>query len=293
MPDDTADVPVSGLRAGAAAADDDAWAVGFFSMGLDGRGLLQPLVEHWDGRTWRRATTPHVGANAMLTGVAAAASDAVWAVGSYSEGRTDIHALIERWDGQQWAVVASPDISVNHALTAIAARSARDIWAVGWQARDARRVPLVEHWDGRQWAIVAVPENASDSGLLNAVAAGRPNSVWVAGDSTLHGSGFAMHWDGSQWTRVDVPGARTLTGIGVLGSADVWIVGASSSRQPFVARWNGTTWITSVVNAPPGTLRAIAPIARTDAWTVGDTDNDTLSFHYSGCLGRRQGTVHP
>jgi Holliday junction resolvase len=288
VPDDTTDLPVSGLRAGTALSSEDAWAVGFYSLTGDGRGLLQPLLEHWDGRSWSMIPSPQVGANAMVTGITAIASDDVWAVGSYSEGTRDIRALVEHWDGKKWAVVPSPDIGSNHALVAMVAVAPWDVWAVGWQMRQMERAPLVEHWDGRGWAVVSAPASENDSSVLNAITGVAGNDVWAVGNSIVKTGGLIEHWDGSTWTiiRNDL-GATVLSGIAAFGANDIWAVGTAAAQKPLIAHWDGRRWSAVDSTATGKNLRAVAALVPKDAWAVGDMTDDALILRYrNGCLSQ-------
>src|SRR5207302_3231888 len=98
-----------------AISPNDAWLVGSYQ----GQGPSRTLVEHWDGQQWSIDPSPNVGQDFNhLRGIAAIASNDVWAVGD--SGAT----LIEHWDGQQWSIVPSPNpISCCNALNAVAAVS--------------------------------------------------------------------------------------------------------------------------------------------------------------------------
>jgi hypothetical protein len=77
------------LTAVASVSADDVWAVGSAD---DANGNGQPLREHWNGSAWTIVAGPnHFD---VLKGVAAASTNAVWAVGQGLRG-----AAIEHWNG--------------------------------------------------------------------------------------------------------------------------------------------------------------------------------------------------
>ena len=51
---------------------------------------------------------PEATGNSILTDVAAAATDDVWAVGSYSTDAGAMQALILHWDGNAWTTSQAP-----------------------------------------------------------------------------------------------------------------------------------------------------------------------------------------
>src|SRR4051812_15157016 len=68
------------LRHLAVVGENDIWAVGHYTTT---NGLHQTLTEHWDGAAWSVVPSPNrPGVGNHLYGVAARATDDVWAVGA-------------------------------------------------------------------------------------------------------------------------------------------------------------------------------------------------------------------
>lgn len=118
-------------------AANDVWAVG------QGNGIFTnqvfATIRHWDGSRWTEkvcraasASNPPAGyegggPNAYFTGVSAAASDDVWAVGVAGSGPMILH-----WDGQAWTEVTHPRAFPNAAsLYAVTTLTAGSAWSVG------------------------------------------------------------------------------------------------------------------------------------------------------------------
>jgi len=123
------------LAAVAAIAPDDVWAVGTYEehgLVLDAPSSNRPLAMHWDGSSWRIVSIPDVG-QGELTGIAAVASDDVWAVGS--SWRTGIGRrtpLLLHWDGRTWMEVDTPTDTTGD-LSGVAAVTGGGLWAVGFE----------------------------------------------------------------------------------------------------------------------------------------------------------------
>lgn len=84
------DVPASGnvLLGVSSVAGGDAWAVGYWYQTAP-RGPAEPLIEHWDGVTWSRVSTPDTDAESVaeyLEGVTALPGGPAWAAGTGTEG---------------------------------------------------------------------------------------------------------------------------------------------------------------------------------------------------------------
>jgi len=89
------------------ASPSDVWASGDV---LTDKGDPRTLIEGLSGGVWSQARSPSPGRRANhLFGVAAAASDQVWALGQASSELTGSSTLIERFDGVGWKLVNSPN----------------------------------------------------------------------------------------------------------------------------------------------------------------------------------------
>ena len=125
------------LTAVSGTASNDMWAVGM------GRGIFtnrtSATITHWDGARWTqkvcRATSSSNppdgyeggGPDAYFTGVSAAATNDVWAVGVSGSGPMILH-----WDGSAWTTVTHPRAFPNSAaLRGVATSSEGGAWSAG------------------------------------------------------------------------------------------------------------------------------------------------------------------
>ena len=123
-----AGLPSSLLRSVAARSEKDIWAVGQ-SRSEDG-SVVQPLVEHWNGRDWRIVKSSSPTSQSSFVGVAAA-QGRVWAVGVRVDGFTN-RTLMERLgDGQFSAVPSANRGAGDNGLEAAAIAPNGVVWAVG------------------------------------------------------------------------------------------------------------------------------------------------------------------
>src|SRR5215208_2412114 len=108
-------------------------------------GLIQTLVEHWDGSSWSIVPSPNVPDqhNLLRAVTAVPNSSQLWAV-----GEAGASALILHWNGSQWTIVPSPNAGITPRLMSVTALSEDDVWAVGWTGGDTGPVTLIEHWNG-------------------------------------------------------------------------------------------------------------------------------------------------
>jgi hypothetical protein len=251
------------LRATAAIADNDIWAIGYSNP----NGTQEPVAVHFNGTSWSVVPTPSLSAGGELTGVAAAASNDVWAVGERNVGNS-FNTLIEHWDGTSWSVVTSPSLPNGDLLNAVTAVSSNDVWAVG--SSNNFSGSLIEHFNGTSWSVVSSPAGA---GPLNGVSADASNDVWAVGGTTN------LHFNGKSWSRVASPSTVNLTAVTTLSPTNAWAVGIGpGSRRNGPARgviehWDGASW--NILNSPnPNTsgssfLEGIAVISANNIWAVG------------------------
>jgi hypothetical protein len=226
--------------------------------------------------TWEVAQTADPGTgSSQLSAVTVLSGAEAWAVGASGDPEAPAEVLIERWDGIAWTAEEGPNpgTQVNE-LLAVDAAEPNDVWAVGRTASGFGDRPLVLRYDGTSWLEIVLPEEIT--GVLNGVAAIAPDDVWVVGwtgdpAASLEES-LILHWDGQLWAvvdagRADGTGRSALLGVEALAPDDLWAVGYLHNK-PLIVRFDGEEWTRSDEGLA-GTTRAIAPLATTDAWSVG------------------------
>ncbi len=264
------------LRGIVATSNDDVWAVGGYDITVQGG---QPLVERWNGTMWSTSSpVPTIG---ILNGVAALASNDVWAVSDNG---------VIHWKGTSWATSPAPNGAKAVAVYATVSPAAYDVWAVG--------ATNVEHYDGVSWSIsTPVPSG----GVLNGVAAIDHNNVWAVGN--MGTNPLAMHYTGS-WTTVAIPtptaaSVVTLNSVDAYSSDSVWVVGsyyANDYYHTLVEYWDGATW--RIVPSPNPSqegnyLYKVYVTFPGDVWAVGAYDNSPLKAPQdSVTLGQKTLILH-
>lgn len=143
------------LSAVAVASATSVWAAGSYNNGTE----FRTLIEHWNGKAWKREASPNGPATLnLLNGVAALSRAGAVTIGYYGNGVTS-QSLAERWNGHSWRRVSSPSpggIFGTTLLNGIAAVSATSAWAVGYYQGSASRT-LIVHWNGRAWKRMPSP----------------------------------------------------------------------------------------------------------------------------------------
>ncbi len=170
----------------AALSTADVWVAG--SQGNVSDGTRRALVEHWDGRRWTVVPSAQPGVvDDALNGIAAAAPDDVWAVGSAEGNDYQIAPFVERWDGRTWRAMAPPRLPPTQlGLDAVAVRSTRDVWAAG----DAS----LAHWTGARWQTTTLRTSSYQPGgdvtmaslpEFSAITVAPDGRVWAVGGIML------------------------------------------------------------------------------------------------------------
>jgi hypothetical protein len=272
------------------------------------QGVLETLIEHWNGIAWSVVDSPNVGSDDnSLAAVVALAADDVWAVGNYINDFGVSQTLVEHWDGATWSVVESPNVGplLDNELTAIDAVSPTDIWAAGYFfSEEAVGRTLIEHWDGTSWSVVASPNVGDLDNYLYGITVVSATDAWavgsyaVANPTQLVFKSLALHWNGAIWSVVPTPSVGSFTNIlydvDAAAADDVWAVGVfvSNTRGPraLIEHWDGATW-TPVASPSESngtdTLYSVVAIASDDVWAVGQTGGygfppRPLTEHWNG-----------
>lgn len=242
------------LTAVTSVASNDIWAVG--TANSSGSTALLPLVEHWDGVSWKvvASPTPTPTSSSALLGAAATSPTNVWAVGS-GGGRT----LVERWQGAAWTIVPSADVppqqpgaAVVDTLTSVTAISSTNAWAVGHafdtvSGSGLTNRTVVEHWNGTKWSLVSAP-SVEQHPQLTGVAAVGASDIWAVG-SGWHDVAtgvpvqhpILLHYNGASWSSVTPPANvgpsdNLLNGVTALPGGAVWAAGNESGRTLVLRR---------------------------------------------------------
>ena len=276
------------LTAIAAAGPSAGWVVGYRSYARYPGQPSAPLIESWDGKSWRADKTPVLRNPAWLNGVVAVAVDNVWAVGARwvppRAGRTRrppwlighkgvIRTLIEHWNGTSWKVVPSRNIGPafvrtrsgartaagENQLFGVAAFSASDVWAVGRNAIPRRSYPgqyristLVEHWNGKSWTLGPRPRRLGDI-------------ILQGGGPVLASSEYFLRWTGLGFTSVAAGPTGNLFALAVIGrTGSLW-------------RFSGLRWRPLPLRRPPPLQpylpRAITAVGDDNPWSMGYLSN--------------------
>ena len=209
------------LNAVAAISANDIWAVGGSACcgSYGGAALLQ----HWDGWRWSIVAAPATTINwsaSTRSGLAAVASNDVWAVGQYDS----FH-----WDGTAWSVVFGAQNT-----SSAAAAGATNVWAVGSYSGGCYYcysvVPVAYRWDGASW-VNTQPQIPTYQDTFRGVSARAASDVWAVG-TTSGTMTLTEHWDGTTWRVEPSPNAstapyayNTLNAVVAIASNDVWAVG--------------------------------------------------------------------
>lgn len=221
------------LRAVAAVAEDDVWAVGFRNPADDEVGD-QIVIERWDGKTWERQTLDDSGPGAdRLFAVDASGPGDVWAVGSTDAADGTTRPLAFHWDGKAWSRVEVPLPSNGATLVElqdVAVKGKDSAVAVGrWWARNAKKELLqytfAATWDGKTWT----SSDPSSPGILrdrgditpplgpvatavvlpdeNPLVFGAQISANLADPAAVLARGLGLSNHGHTWAEVELPEA--------------------------------------------------------------------------------------
>ena len=188
-------------------------------------------------------TPPLPSGNAQFLGVAGAASNDVWTVGTASTifGTPFSGPAVLHFNGTGWSLI-TPNTQLD--FTAVTALSPTNVWAVGTVGvffnHRTHRQAAIEHWDGTNWSIVSSPDPTHSPGLdsfLRGIAAISASDIWAVGFNFTSLGGWdtlTEHWDGTSWKIIGSanPGnfRNALFGVSTLSDGTVAAVGFQQYR---------------------------------------------------------------
>jgi hypothetical protein len=156
--------PLTGFSA---TAWNDAWAVGSYARGGNTAAKFShSLAAHWNGHSWRLTHVPtrQGDNNSVLTDVAAARPDDVWALGESQNlhllgndglSATGPDVLFEHWNGEDWRVVPGAAPSVFDGRPAITTTADGSAWAIGTCFSDN----FIVRWANGAWVFAPHPRD--------------------------------------------------------------------------------------------------------------------------------------
>ena len=146
---------------------NDAWAVGSYAQrGNTIAKYAHSLAAHWNGRSWRLTHIPIRGGdnNAVLTDVAAARPDDVWALGQSQHlhllgnnglSATGTATFLEHWNGQEWQLASGATPTVYDGRPAVTATRDGSAWAMGTCFSDN----FIIRWADGTWVFAKHPRD--------------------------------------------------------------------------------------------------------------------------------------
>lgn len=245
--------PANQLFGVTAVSANDVWAVG---SSQPNNNTTQSLAEHWNGSSWSVVASPNPGSTfTSFKGVAAVASNNVWAVGSYNNQQGIAQTLTERWNGTKWSVVtsANPGSGGDGLFGVARIPGSNQLWAVGDYNIGTSGQPLTERWNGTKWSVVTSPTIQANDSSLSSVTVLSATNAWAVGQagtpsgalsnmatssaSSPAGKTLTEYWNGTKWSVVASPNPGTfnngLNGVArVPGSTQLWAVGAYNNGMP-------------------------------------------------------------
>jgi hypothetical protein len=185
-------------------------AAGYYGFNF-GTGTQVTLAEAWNGKQWRRLTTPVPGSDAVLTGVACTATAACTAVGARAEGSSlAAGTLAQRWNGKRWRTQPSPNPAGadSAGFSGVSCTGPTACMAAGSAAAqaDAGEFTVAEAWNGSTWKLLKTPSPSSVAEFLG-VSCTSPSSCMAVGDfeGTSSQATLAESWNGTHWSVVKTP----------------------------------------------------------------------------------------
>ena len=217
-------------------------AVGYLEKGS---GVIETLVERWNGSEWSIEPTPSPGGTrgSKLMGVSCPTATACTAVGFTGDSLHVQETLAERWNGTEWLVQTTPnppDLDASNAFSDVSCSSPAVCTAVGHhEYRVGTRFLwsiLAERWSSGQWLAQPTPSLPSELSALSDVMCVSSTSCTAVGSSS---GVLGERWDGSSWSLLPMAGSGSLQSVFCTQAAHCTGVGLGE-REVSPGWWTGT-----------------------------------------------------
>ncbi len=204
-----------------------------------------PLIEHWNGSSWRQDAVPVPGGGStfdVLSDISCRTAGFCVAAGS-----NGVVAFVERWNGLRWTETTPPS-AAGAMLSGVSCPAVTSCFAVGFGGAGTKS--LVERWNGTSWSSSATPGPApSNSVGLQSVSCVSPVSCLAVGDQLGNGV-YAVSWNGHGWHLVAVAPTGGKLGyfaqVRCLSATSCVALGATTAtaatQRYESVFWNGRAW---------------------------------------------------
>jgi hypothetical protein len=269
-----------GLNGVAAAANNNAWAVGYSGSFSSPKILML----HWNGSVWSTVASKQlnlIGSAGDLSGITAVNATDAYAVGYTGNPGGTTHTLLLHWNGSTWSTVTRPAPVSGGGLTAITATT-KSGWALGYYATGPS---ALDYWSlafrltGATWSRVS---SSTNDITFTGVATTSAGASWATANQVAMVTGSLAKWSGTGWSWLHsfpVQGMyHALNGIAAGPGGIAFAVGANGNIPPTPAlsmERTGHAWVKAPVSAPQGSsLNAVTFAPGGTAWAAGSAGPD-------------------
>lgn len=279
------------------------------------KGVVGPLVEEWNGKTWHVEPTPNpantqAGAyeGSTLYGISCE-SKACMAVGSYVQRATYKNfAFVEAWNGKSWNLghTPYPAHSYASAFSSVSCTGEKSCTAAGYDNAST----FAEVWNGKTWKVQRTPNPVggytsgfSSISCISSICV----AVATGGSSGTGPHAFADVWEKKVWRLESTPkptGSRisSLDSVSCV-SAERCTVAAGFETRSYqlelsAESWNGKVWRMETAPSPSGAtspfFAAISCVSASACMAVGSYRKGSqvpLSEAWNGKVWKLERTV--
>lgn len=281
LPAATSYTAAGGLNGVAAAADNNAWAVGYSGSS----GSPKILMLHWNGSAWSKVASKQLklnGSAGELSGITVVNAKDAYAVGYTGNPLGTTRTLLLHWNGSTWGTVTNPSPVSGGALTAVTV-TAKGGWAVGYYATGPA---AIDYWtlafrlNGAKWSRVS---SKTSNAAFTGVAVTSAGTAWATANAVGMITGAVAEWNGGAWSWLrsfPVAGPyHAMNGIAAGPGGIAFAVGANGNfpQTPALSmEWTGHAWVKAAVSAPTASsLDTVTFAPGGAAWAAGSTELGT------------------
>ena len=220
-------------------------AVGFTNVST------KQYVAKWNGSSWQELGGANSSTfNGNIFSLSTDARGNVYATGGFTNASGNNY--VAKWNGSSWQELGGTNSSTfNNTINSLIADAKGNVFA-GGHFTNSNYKHYVAKWDGSSWQELGGNNSSTFNSTIYSLTTDTSGNIFAAGSFTNNSNyNYVAKWNGSNWqvlgksnSFVSYNLSTYIASLATEASGNVYAAGyfANSSRNIYVAKWDGSNW---------------------------------------------------